>query len=131
MWTWRFIYYILVPNDAQKVARANSYDEELEDTKRFDLSKDEFDILYRVNGYFDIIDNNCGTIIAAGEEERIEPEDMDKALKLTDDFLSKSTDEAEKAAVLKVREALQYAKDKGVFCEIIGGVENYDDGEEN
>lgn len=123
MSTLYFTHSIVVPNDAAKVALADGYYEEIADVKEFALTQDEYDILRKNKGLFDVYDQNFGTIIDDCEEDRIEASDIYKAINLTEKFISKIRDEDEKSAATKVYMALQYAQEKGVFCEFVNGCE--------
>lgn len=118
-----FTHQILVPDNAEKVRQADGYFDELSDAAVFSFTQDEYDLLRRNGGLFDIFDRRFGTIIDDCEEDRILEADIDKALKYTCEFLSGISDPAECAAVTRVREALQYAKDCSVFCEFVNGLE--------
>lgn len=123
MSTLHFTHNIVVPNSAARVASADGYFEEIADVKEFMLTQDEYDILRKNKGLFDVYDRNFGTIIDDCEEDRIETSDIEKAIRLTRKFIAKMNDEAEKSAAIKVCEALQYAQEKGVFCEFVNSCE--------
>lgn len=118
-----FTHQILVPDSAEQVSRADGYFEELANALVFSFTQNEYDLLRRSGGLFDVYDKKFGTIIDDCEEDRILQQDVDRALNYTCEFLSRLSDPAECSAVARVCEALQFARNRNVFCEFVNGLE--------
>jgi hypothetical protein len=95
-----------------------SYDDEMQNVKTFELSEEEYGLLRKKGGLFDRFDAELGTIISLCEEERIEYENLDKAIELVKKYCKKHLEEKEAKACEMILESLNEASKSGTFWEI-------------
>ncbi len=112
-----FTYIMNVPRDAEQVRNADGYFDELSNVEPFELTEKEYTYLRHYNGMFDEFDKQFNLIIMECEEDRIEANDIGKALEIALTYSKKATTEIEIAAVNKVLTALRFAKERGTFLE--------------
>ena len=111
------LYYINVPLNDVGVQEFETYDEDMENVKTFELSEEEYMLLRNPGGLFERFDKSFGILIDVCEEERINLSDIDKALEIVDSIPQKRTD-VFKTAIGKVKESLSLAKESQTFWEI-------------
>lgn len=84
-----FVYYMNVPLNEAGINEFDTYDEEMQNVRTFELTQDEYDFLRQPNGLFDKFDEKFGIIIDVCEEERIENENLVEALHLAKESIVK------------------------------------------
>lgn len=117
-----FTHKIVVPISSETIKNADGYFEELDEASEFEFSQEEYDSLRKNGGVYDAFDEEFHTIIADCEEERISEVEIDIAQKIVNSFIEKKPESTESSALQKLKEALQYAKIRKVYCMIVGGV---------
>ena len=113
-----FVYYINVPLNAAGIKEFENYDDEMQNVKTYELTKDEYDSLRASGKLFQKFDEAFGIIIDVCEEERILNEDLSRAIEICEKFLKKNLTKDELMGTKKIIDALQLAFDSGTFCEI-------------
>lgn len=113
---------IYVPNNKAQIAKASGYKEELSDVTTYQLSEEGYESLREAEGLFDLFDRTFGTMIDDFEEDRIESQDIAKAIEITRIFLDAHEDKGV-SGVWKVLESLEYAKNVDIFWEIVNQAE--------
>ncbi len=111
-----FVYFINVPLNKDGMNEFELYEDEMPNVKTFELTEEDYNVLRKPNGLFSKIDGEVGTIIDICEEERIEIENIPKAIAIVKKY--KSKDENEKNACKIVLESLQLAYESQTFWEI-------------
>ncbi|MBO4391055.1 MAG: hypothetical protein J5825_09400 [Lachnospiraceae bacterium] len=113
-----FLYYINVPLNEEGIREFEAYDEKMAHVKTYELFDEDYALLRKNGGLFDLFDKELGTFIDFCEEERIELDQLDHAILLVQKYLRKSLDERESKACELILESLNTAKTSGTFWEI-------------
>ncbi len=113
-----FVYYLNVPQNITGIEEFENYNEEMPNVKTFELTQEEYEILRRPKGLFQIFDEKFGTIIGVCEEERIGSDDLEEALQLANTMLSKQKNDLAIKAIGKVIDSLKSAIEAETFWEI-------------
>ncbi|MBR2287077.1 MAG: hypothetical protein IJ865_02470 [Clostridia bacterium] len=118
----RFTHQIMVPNHKSKIDAADGYADEMADVTVFTLSQEEYDALRQEGGIFDLFDHTFGTVIDDCEEDRLTYDQVIQALELTR-HCKRNQSSMLTSGLDKVTLSLEYAKQVGVFWEIVNGAE--------
>ena len=113
-----FVYYINVPLNYEGVEEFEAYDEEMKNVKTYELSENEYRVLRKKRGLFDLFDEKLGTIMDVCEEERSSLNQIPESIIIVQDYMKKVKNQAEIDICNTVLEALQTALKAGTFCEI-------------
>lgn len=113
-----FVYYMNVPQNITGIEEFESFDEEMPNVKTFELTQEEYEILRQPKGLFQSFDEKFGTIIDVCEEERIDSDDLEEALQLSNTMLIKQKNDLAIKAIGKVIDSLESAIEAGTFWEI-------------
>lgn len=85
----------------------------------FSFTEEEYEYLNQPEGLIDCFNDRYGLMIDYCEEDIIPASKIPDAIGCTEAFLAKAQDDAGKESLRKVLEALEYAKEKKTYCEII------------
>ena len=113
-----FIYYVNVPLNDSGIEEFESCAEEMPNVYTEELSEEEYKVLRKPNGLFQLFDQTFGIIIDVCEEERIEKNQVEKAIELAENRLKKIKNPIEISAINKMLQALIVARESETFCEI-------------
>lgn len=113
-----FVYYINVPLNKTGIKEFENYDEIMSNVKTYELTKEEYEYLRQPKGVFQSFDERFGTIIDVCEEERIEYENLEEALKITNKVFQKQNDKLAERALKKVIDSIERAIKSETFWEI-------------
>ena len=113
-----FVYYVNIPLNLAGIEEFESYAEEMPNVYTVELTEAEYKILRKPKGLFSLFDQSLGTIIDVCEEERIEKEQLDQAIKLTEELMKKTKDDLEIRAIEKIMQSLEVAYQAQTFWEI-------------
>ncbi len=111
-----FVYFINVPMNEKGIEEFESYDEIMSNVKTFELTEGEYMALRVKGGLFAKFDKKFGTIIDVCEEERIDYEDIETAVDITNNHKPKN--EIERGAIEVIKESLGLALNAHTFWEI-------------
>lgn len=112
-----FKYYINVPMNEDGLEEFESFAEETPNVYSVELTKDEYAVLSSANGLFKEYYKAFGIIIDVCEEEDIDIDEIDQAIEITKQYLTKVKNATEKSGVEKVMKALKMGKEAGYYVE--------------
>ncbi len=112
------VYYINVPLNEKGVIEFEQNDDNMPNVKSYNLTEDEYIALRKKGGLFDKFDDSFGTIIDICEEERINLEDIPKAIMIVEKYKQKTRDSITLEGAYKILESLNVALQSKTFWEI-------------
>lgn len=112
-----FKYYINVPMNEKGLEEFETFAEDTPNVYSVELTKDEYVVLSAANGLFKEYYKAFGIIIDVCEEEDIDIDEIDQAIEITKQYLTKAKNAAEKSGVEKVMQALEMGKEAGYYVE--------------
>ena len=113
-----FLYYINVPLNRLGIQEFENYQEGMPNVRTFKLSELEYNQLRKQNGLFDKFHKAFGIIIARCEDERLNLEDIPRAIRIAENQLKKAADEAEVYGCQTILYSLRTALEAQTFWDI-------------